>query len=96
MIKEKDIKRLSRRDLLEILVLQSKKIDELTDKLDRVNKELEDKHIMIAEAGTLADASLKLNKVIERAQEAADQYLANVKRMAGVEDNINLLVKERE
>lgn len=81
MFKNKDIKKMNRKDLLELLVLQSKKIDELQIELDRVNELLNDKHIMIEEAGSIADATLKLNKVFEVAQQAADQYLDNIKAL---------------
>jgi len=81
MYTQNDLKRMSRRDLLEILVLQSKKIDKLQDELNKVRELLETKQIMIDEVGSIAEASLKLNKVFECAQEAADQYLENIKRL---------------
>lgn len=78
MFKQNKIKRMSRKDLLELLVLKSKKIDELEKELNRVNLLLDDKKIIISEAGSIAEAALKLNKVFEVAQIAADQYLDNV------------------
>lgn len=74
----KELKRMSRKDLLEILVNQSKKIDELTDELEKTKKKLEDKSITIKESGSLAEASLKLNKVFEDADNAAKQYIENI------------------
>ena len=76
----KNIKKKSRRELLEILVLQSKKIDELENELADAIRNLNDKQIIIKESGSIAEASLKLNKIFEIAQSAADQYLDNVKR----------------
>lgn len=38
--------------------------------------------IELAEAGSIAEAALKLNGVFEAAQEAAEQYLQNVKRLS--------------
>lgn len=81
MFKKNDIKKMSRKDLLEILVMQSKKIDELQSKLDNANELLASKQIMISEAGSIAEASLKLNKIFELAQQAADQYLENIQRL---------------
>lgn len=81
MFKLYAIRRFSKKNLLELLVLQSKKIDELKNELDRVNRELNDKKIMINEAGSIAEASLKLNRVFEVAQQAAEQYLDNIKEM---------------
>ncbi len=77
--KQNNIRRLSKKDLLELLVLQSKKIDKLEEELCRVNELLNDKQIIISEAGSIAEASLKLNKVFEVAQQAANQYLENIK-----------------
>lgn len=81
MFRRNDTKRMSRKDLLELLVLQSKKIDELEKELKRVNELLNDRQIMISEAGSIAEAALKLNNVFEVVQVAADQYLDNVKRI---------------
>ena len=81
MFEAKNIKKMSRKDLLELLVLQSKKIDELQEKLNKANDLLASKQIMISEAGSIAEASLKLNKIFELAQQAADQYLDNIKRI---------------
>lgn len=79
MIEQKTIKKMSKKDLLEILVLQSKKIDELQEKIDKLSKELNDRQIMISESGSIAEAALKLNKVFEIAQQAANQYLDSIK-----------------
>ena len=40
------------------------------------------KNIILNNAGSIAEASLKLNKVFETAQAAADQYVESVKSMA--------------
>ena len=81
MTKTNDVKKMSKKDLLQLLVMQSKKIDELEEELAQANKLLESKQIMISEAGSIAEASLKLNKIFELAQEAADQYLENIKQL---------------
>jgi len=81
MNKSKELKKMSRKDLLEILVLQSKKIDELTLELENANKVLKSRDILIKESGSIAEASLKLNKIFEIAQETADLYLDNIKKL---------------
>ena len=72
---------MSRKDLLELLVVQSKKIDELELELEQTKTLLNSRQIMISEAGSIAEASLKLNRIFEIAQEAADQYLENIKKI---------------
>ena len=54
VFEQKDIKRMSRKNLLELLVLQSKKIDELEEKLNELNKLLNSRKIMISEIGSIA------------------------------------------
>lgn len=81
MIEHTKLKRMSRKDLLELLVLQSKKIDKLTNELKETKELLLSKEIVIKESGSIAEASLKLNKIFEDAQLAADQYLENIKRI---------------
>ena len=77
---QKLVKRMSRKDLLQLLIVQRKKIDELEQELKHTNELLTSKEIIIDNAGSIAEASLKLNEVFEKAQEAANQYLENVKR----------------
>jgi len=79
MSKENSLKKLKRKDLLEILLLQNRKIDELQEEVNRTRKLLKKREIIISEAGSIAEASLKLNEVFEAAQKAADDYLKSIK-----------------
>jgi len=90
MNEQMELKKMSRRDLLEILVLQSKRIDELEKELYKTKKLLETKQIMISKTGSIAEASLKLNKVFETAQQAADQYLENIKEIQKEQEKIRI------
>ena len=75
---ENKLKKLNRRELLKILVAQQKVIESLNDQLQQCQEALNNKQIQIEKAGSLAEASLALNQVIEHAQQAADQYLLNL------------------
>jgi len=86
-INKRDVKKMSRRELLEIMLLQSKKIDELEHKIKEMNNLLDDKNILLSNCGSIAEAALKLNNIFEAAQNAADQYLKNIKLLANVEAN---------
>lgn len=77
----KQLKKLSRRELLEILLEQSKEIDRLQIMLDKAQRKLEEREIIIANAGNIAQASLQLNDVFAAAQRAADQYLDSIRSM---------------
>ncbi len=84
---EKELRHLSRMDLLEMLLEQSKEVERLQKELETVKKQLEDRRIMEQEAGSIAEASLRLNKVFEAAQQAADQYLENIRYRSEIPQN---------
>jgi vacuolar-type H+-ATPase subunit H len=76
---DKELRHLSRTDLLELLVEQTRTVETLRRQLEASNEKLEARKLSIQEAGSIADASLKINEVFEAAQRAADQYLENVR-----------------
>jgi hypothetical protein len=78
---EKELKKLNRKQLLELLLKQTEYSESLEKKLEDLERKLEDKLLIETEAGSIAEASLKLNGVFEAAQAAADQYLENIKRI---------------
>lgn len=80
---DKELKKLKRSELLEMLLEQTKRVESLEKELELKNKELENRRIIIEKAGSIAEASLCLNKVFEAAQQAADQYLENVMLING-------------
>ena len=79
---EKELMRLKKSELLEIMLAQSKEIDSLRAQLAEAKAKLEDRRIRIQESGSIAEASLKLTQIFEEAQKAADLYVENVKRSA--------------
>ena len=80
---DKELRRLRRDDLLQILINQQRQIDDLTALVEDYEKQLNERKIAIEEAGSLAEAVLKLNGVFDAAQKAADQYLEETKRRVG-------------
>ena len=80
-INEKEIKGLSRGDLLELLLAQTERVEELEAELAEVRKQAEARDIIIERSGTLAEAAMQINQVWQAADRAAAQYLSNVLRM---------------
>lgn len=81
--KEKNaLKKLKRDELLELLLEQTKRAEALEEQLRLKDEQLKNKEIAVSEAGSLAEAALRLNGVFEAAQQAADQYLQNIKKRA--------------
>ena len=79
---DQELRKLRREELLQIMIAQSKRITALKKKLEETEKKLHSKEIELKEAGNIAEASLRLNKIFEDAQAAADQYLYNIKLRA--------------
>lgn len=75
---DKELRRLSRTELLEMLIGQMEENEELKKRLEKAEEELANRQIVIQESGTLAEAAMKLNGVFEAADRAARQYLENI------------------
>jgi len=78
---DKELKRLSRSELLELLLIQTKETERLAKRLEKAEAMLSDRQLQMEKAGDIAHAVLEINGVMEAAQAAAQQYLDNVKRM---------------
>lgn len=74
----KELKRLSRSDLMEMLLDLSKENDDLRARVASMSQELEDRQIRLEKSGTLAEAALQLNGVFDAVQAACEQYKQNV------------------
>lgn len=83
---DRQLKRLKRADLLELLLEQREENEKLKSRLRETEQQLTSQKIEISEAGSIAEAALRLNKVFEAAQKAADQYLESVKALSAGTD----------
>ena len=78
-VDNRELKKIGKKELLEILLSQAKRIEELENELNKTKKKLESKKVLIDECGNIADATTRLSKIFETAQETAELYLFNVK-----------------
>ena len=78
----KELKKLKRSELLEMLLARTEEVERLRAELDEAQKKLDDRAIVLENSGSIAEAALKLNGVFEAAEEAAKQYLENIERIA--------------
>lgn len=76
---DRELQKLKRVELLQLLVEQSRELDALRRKLEETKKQLADRELHMQEAGSIAEASMQLNGVFEAAQRAADQYLESIR-----------------
>ncbi len=79
---ERELRRLSRAELLELLLAQTEENEQLKKRLQAAEAALSDRKIIMERAGTMAEAALQLNGVFEAADRAARQYLENIRRAA--------------
>ena len=78
---EKELKRLSRKELLQMMLLQAEENERLQEEVNLLQKQLEQNQITANRIGSIAEASLEIHAVFEAAQAAADTYLDNIERM---------------
>ena len=83
---DQELKKLRRQDLLELLLAQSQEVETLKKALSQAEEKLQDRQILLEEAGSIAEAALQLNDVFEAAQAAAAQYIENIQNMASRQD----------
>lgn len=76
---EKDLKKLNRYQLLEMLIIQTERADDLQRRLDAAQAQLDSRDVQMTVVGSIAEASLQLSGVFEAAQNAADLYMNAVR-----------------
>ena len=85
---DRELKKLNRADLLELLLRERRENERLRSELDKANQKLSDRAILLENAGSISEAALRLNGIFEAAEAAAAQYLENVQRISGEEEAI--------
>lgn len=75
---EKELRKLNRYQLLELLMMQTEENTRLRQEIDR----LREQQMKLEELGSVAEASLLLNGVFEAAQKAADDYVNEARQRA--------------
>lgn len=83
---DKYLKKLNRRQLLEILLEQTKRIEELENELQKTKEKLKEKNVKINNVGSLAEASLLLSDIFKAADEAIAIQVQNIENMAKEEE----------
>lgn len=76
---DKEFKRLSRAQLIDIIYQFQLQVDRLTEQNQELERELADKRLRLRNAGNIADAALEINNCFRSAQNAAEQYLNEIK-----------------
>mgnify|MGYP004500551899 FL=1 len=78
---EKELRKISRKELLELLLEQANRIIDLEKELANAKAKLEDKRIMLNEAGNLAEASFKITDLFQKTMETCKIYSDNIEEL---------------
>ena len=78
---DKELRKLNRSELLELMLEQSREIDKLQAELEETREALQERNLKIESCGSIAEAAAEVNSLFHAAQRAADMYLLNVQRI---------------
>ena len=76
---DKEFKRLSRAQLIDIIYQLQLQIDKLNEEKQELESKLKDKRLRLKSVGNIAEAALEINNCFRSAQNAAKQYLNEIK-----------------
>lgn len=79
---------MSRSELLELLIAQMEENESLRSRLEKAEQELENRCINIDKAGSIMEASLLVNGVLEATEKAAEQYLENIRALNDRQEDV--------
>ena len=74
----KELKRLSRRELVDIIYQMKKNEQQMQEEIAALQEALEDKRIRLSAAGSVAEAAASITEVFSAAQKTADLYLHEI------------------
>ena len=77
-MKQPDLRGLSRSDLLEILIQQAEELEQLRKENAEYRQQLQEKKLALDEAGSIAEAALKVSGIFDAAQQASARYLESI------------------
>ncbi|MBR4422283.1 MAG: hypothetical protein IKS69_07100 [Erysipelotrichaceae bacterium] len=80
-MKNNDLKKMKRVELLEILYQQQQRIEDLEIENAQLKKRVEERQVIMKKTGSIADASLALTQVFQEAQKSADLYLSSIREI---------------
>ncbi len=101
---DKDFRKLNRTELLELLIRQTKENEKIKAqvlqrdaRIADLEQQIQQRAIALEDAGSIAEASLRLNGIFEAADRAAKEYLDNIRlRYQGQEETAKRIEAETE
>ena len=77
---DREFRRLRRRELVEIIDQLQANVDLYKRENTVLRERLAERRLVSEQAGSIAEAALRINEVFRAAQQAADDYLAELER----------------
>jgi TusA-related sulfurtransferase len=93
---DKELRKLNRKELLEILLTQSQHIKELQEQLAEAKEKLCQRTIEMEKSGTLAEAALRLNHIFADADAAGMQYVLSLQATVTREKDVLRRLEQKE
>lgn len=79
---EKELRKLGRGDLIELLLVQKKENEQLQLEFEKAKEQLASRKLILDNAGSIAEASLQLTGIFQTAQEACSLYMENIEQLS--------------
>ena len=92
---DKELKKLRRVELLELLLDQAIEMERLQKQLEQAHEALACRQLQMKEAGSMADAALRLNDIFSSADRAAQDYLESIRAMQEREQELLKQTEEK-
>ena len=92
---DKELKKLRRVELLELLLDQAIEMERLQKQLEQAQEALSCRQLQMKEAGSMADAALRLNDIFSSADRAAQDYLDSIRAMQEREQELLKQTEEK-
>ena len=77
----KELKKLSRRELVDIIYQLKKNEQEKLDEIAALEESVQERRIRISVAGSIAEAAMDITQIFATAQRTADLYLQEIESM---------------
>lgn len=85
---DRQLRKASRLELLQILLEQKRENESLRQQIAEMEQQLLKRQITIDQAGTLAEAALKLSGIFDAAESACQYYSENIRTLSGRQEEI--------
>jgi len=79
---EKELKKLNRYQLLELLVMQTERADRLQKQVEELEGRLQEQELNFSKLGSLAEAAAQITGLFEATQRTAELYLDSAKKQS--------------